>query len=241
MAVALTFLIAPVSLAHKEVKRIVPACGGAQEPPSGIVQTFGPGERDTIAIYPQADGTVYEVPTPYVLSAGGNTLNFGTELYGIYKQCAVGMPINTPNTWGSWLGGYAIGNCATGKFAGNFLPGTKVLVQFYPVPIDITFANPVSDVGFEAEVIWWHWQAFQLTAFNGSTELGTIIVGGNGVSLSAPAADGLAPWVGVHATCGNVITRVQVIMTQGYEWGFGIGPVSFGSYSVAIPSIPPTQ
>lgn len=225
-----------------------PTIVNAQTPPQ-ISRWSAPAARDTVATYPEPNNTPHS--SPYVLSAGGNTVTFGICAgctLVIYAQCQSnpyppGDPINGNR------GDYVICDCNVSNcvspnppaWVGNFAPGTKVLMQ-NDFSIDLSFASPVSEVGFHVQSAWYQRQRYTIHAFNGSADLGAILIDDIWeLNQSTPSADGSAPFVGVRANCGNVITRIQVSNSVDIGGtGFGIGPVYFGSYSTAIPAIPPS-
>src|SRR5215831_8598977 len=239
----------------------------AGQTPPAVVRWFGPSARDSVVSYPEATDTAI-VHFPYVRTVNGNTISFdntggaGRSCYpnvgcedpalGVFIQCS-NCPYSLNGPPYTWQGNYVVCHCDTGdcvsrvnrSWVGNMTAGVKVL-SVYGSPLVITFSTPVSEVGFQAQDTWYTRQQFTVVAYNGATALGTIVVDDeNGFRMSTPAADGHAPFVGVRASCGSVITSIQVSAGDGppgsnIDGWFGIGPMSFGSFSVAVPPIPPS-
>ena len=174
---------------------------------AGAVQLFTPGQLnpgDTTAIYPQPPFT--DVAAPYVLTAGGNTLTFTRTNGTTFTRRDQG------NGW-----------------AGNFAPGTTLLWTNTNVSafIDISFATGVGELGLKAQTDFFGAETFTFEAFNGATSLGIFTVSGTSTSNG----DDAAPFLGVRATGGDVITRLRVINTvaSSNPGDFAIGPVTFGA------------
>ena len=67
-------------------------------------------------------------------------------------------------------------------------------------PVTLSFATGVGEVGMGAQDIAFGPNTFTITAFNGSTSLGSFNVAG----------DGFVSFLGVRATGGDVITSVTI-------------------------------
>jgi hypothetical protein len=173
---------------------------------AGLVQitdASGLGAGDTTAAYTGADGAI--VTAPYVLSAGGNTLTY-TEVNGsqFLRQ-----------TQGS-------------SFSGNFAPGTAVLdTSNGGGPVDISFGSAVGEVGLGAQSIIFGTHTFTITAFDGTENLGSFDVGG----------DGHVSFLGVRATGTDVITSIEISSDDN---NFAMAEASFGTASVSVASPEPS-
>lgn len=148
---------------------------------------------NAVADYPINGPLPIFLPNPLVLSAGGNTLTF-TKPTGQFVISSI-FP----------------GFLSTGNAFGQF-----------GAPVTITFAAPVTELGFLARPNFSGPPGFQFTftAFNGATALNTFNVGTSGATGNL--------FLGVAATGGDVITSLTVTHTIP---DFAIGPVSFGSAS----------
>lgn len=233
-----------------------PTIVNAQTPPQ-ISRWYAPVARDTVATYPEANNTPHS--RPYVLSSGGNTLTFDTDPtwcagcdpvpnFITYSQCP-SNPYPPPDPINGYRGGWVACDCNQPNcvnpnppaWVGNFAPGTKVLLVdgWY---LEISFASPISEVGFQVQSVVYERQRYTVHAFNGSTDLGSILIDDIWDTYSStPLADGHAPFIGIRANCGSVITKIQVSGSFDiFGPYFASGPVYFGSYSTAIPAIPPS-
>jgi hypothetical protein len=110
---------------------------------------------DTTAVYPQPEFTT--VPSPYSLSAGGNTLTFTNLGGGDFIRYDQGSAWN-----------------------GDFTNGTKLLYNQGNGPTDIKLQKGVGEVGLEAQsnIIASH--IFTISIFDGATKLLTFTVPGDG-------------------------------------------------------------
>src|SRR6266550_594426 len=182
---------------------------------AGAVQLFNPAQLnpgDTTAIYPQP--AITNVAAPYVLTAGGNTLTFtrtGSSTFTRVDQVP-GLGWN-----------------------GNFAPSTHLLwTNTTPTSfIDISFATGVGEIGLKAQADFFGAETFTFEAFNGATSLGIFTVSGT----SNANGDDSAPFLGVRATGGDVITRLRVINTVAVSspGDFAISPVTFGAGQTPVP------
>lgn len=235
--------------AHSFASRSGPISTAAQAP---LLTAFYPGARDTTVAYPEANQT--QVSGPYVLTAQNNILTFNHpngpgEIFTVFHQCLTDpYPVRFPIP--SWSGYTARGSCddpgaqydtnGVQHWVGNFQPDTHVI---HVGDIEIAFANPVTEVGAQAQ--WWTYnrsgQGFRFYAYNRETELGYVDFSFSGLNTSSPAANDSAPFIGVRTSCGNVITRVKII-SLGYQnpGNYALGPIKFGSISAVIPPIPPS-
>src|SRR6266496_4992147 len=187
---------------------VVLALASAAPTYAGAVQLFLPSQLnpgDTTAVYPQP--AITTVPAPYVLAIGGNTLTIartgGTTFSRVDQLPGLG--------WN-----------------GNFAPSTRLLWTGGTVTafMDISFATGVSEIGLKAQADFFGPETFTFEAFNGATSLGLFTVSGT----SDSNADDSAPFLGVRATGGDVITRLRVINTvaSSNAGDFAISPVTFG-------------
>ena len=176
---------------------------------AGAVQLFTPGQLnpgDTTAIY---TGTaISNVAAPFVLPAGGNTLTFSRTGDTIFTR----VDQVPGNGW-----------------SGNFAPSTRLLwTGANPTSfIDISFATGVGEIGLKAQADFFGAETFTFEAFNGATSMGIFTVSGT----SNSNGDDSAPFLGVRATGGDVITRLRVINTVATNnpGDMAIGPVTFGA------------
>ena len=132
--------------------------GGAGSAGAGAIQLTLPSQLnpgDTTFIYPQAEFDI--VPSPYVASAGGNTLTY-TNLGG-----GPFIRLDQGSGWG-----------------GDYAPGTKLLYNQGFGPTDIKFLNGVSEVGLGAQSAFVAAHTFTATAYDGATALITFTVPGDG-------------------------------------------------------------
>jgi hypothetical protein len=166
--------------------------GGAGSAGAGAIQLTLPSQLnpgDTTFVYPQAEFDI--VPSPYVASAGGNTLTF--------KNLGVGfgggdfLRLDQGSGWG-----------------GDFAPGTKLLYNQGAGATDIKFLNGVGEVGLGAQSAIIAAHTFTATAYNGATALLTFTVPG----------DGFVSFIGVQATGSDVITELK-IASDDNDFAFG--------------------
>jgi len=157
--------------------------GAASPSEAGVIQLTSPSDLSagaTTAALTGATGTF--VSEPYVISAGGNTLTY-TEAFGDQF----------------FLTDQAF-------FGGNFDPGTALLmtadagIQGDFGPVTISFATGVTEIGMGAQAGFINFNTFTITAFNGSTSLGSFNVAG----------DSFVSFLGVRATEGDVITSLTI-------------------------------
>jgi hypothetical protein len=132
--------------------------GGAGSAGAGAIQLTLPSQLnpgDTTFIYPQPEGTI--VPSPYVASAGGNTLTYTNLGGGPFVRLDQGT-----------------------SFFGDFPNGTKLLYNQGAGPTDIKFLNGVGEVGLGAQSAAIAAHTFTATAYNGATALLTFTVPSDG-------------------------------------------------------------
>jgi hypothetical protein len=173
---------------------------------------------DTTAIYTGNDnGNGTDVlNSPYVLSAGGNTLTF-TNTGGQFLRADQG------NTWTP--GAYPNGT----KLLWNINPNTNQAQG----PITITFATGVHEFGFSV----------QQDNSNAGTTTWTFGVNGNSSGFTASAANGpvntngVLTFIGLQDTADNGITSLTISSSDTSSLGlandFVLGPVTFGPQQVA--------
>jgi hypothetical protein len=192
--------------------------GGGGAAQAGFVQLLSPGDLnpgDTTAIYAGADGDV--VPSPVMLSAGGNTLTFTTDTGGNFQRADQGM---------SWTGA--------------FPDGTKVLWTLdqstgVGSSVTIGLANPVLEVGLQVQQDHPADTTFTATVFNGNTPGLTIMVT---VPDSGSGAGNLG-FIGFRANGGDMITSISISSVDSsdpsFNNDFAMGPVTFGSPQTIVP------
>jgi len=185
----------------------------------------------TTAIYPNDRNGVYEGPgvevnSPYVVTAGGNTLTFtqvGFPQTGGFSQFfrrEMQQDANGSNG---------------GTFFGNFMPGAQLLYTNRDGSggmgsVSIDFSIGVTEFGLQLQnfapiIDPATPQVFSVTVFNGLTLLSTFDFAG----LSNHNADGSATFAGFRALGSDVITRA--IITSNTN-DFVMGPVTFGAAGV---------
>lgn len=146
---------------------------------------------NAVANYPINGPLPIFLPNPLILSAGGNTLTFTKPTRQFVISSIFPGLLSTGNAFGQG-----------------------------DAPITITFATPVTELGFAARPNFTGPPGFgfTFTAFNGATALNTFNVGTSGAIGNL--------FLGVTTTGGDVITSLTVNHTIP---DFAIGPVSFGS------------
>jgi hypothetical protein len=178
--------------------------GGVGQARAGLIQitsASGLSAGDTTAAFTGADGSF--VSTPYILSAGGNTLTY-TETNG--NQFKREQQDTT--------------------FLGNFPTGTALLhtanagVLGAFGPVTISFATAVGEVGLGAQSEFPGTHTFTIAAFDGATSLGSFNVAG----------DGFVSFLGVRATGGDVITKITISSDDN---NFAMAEATFGSPAVS--------
>jgi len=175
---------------------------------AAAIQLFAPADlspADTTMVYPGAPNTV--LPSPLTLAADANTLTLISP-FGYFRRSAQG----------------------TG-FTADFLPNTPLLVPQSSSYLDITFASGITEAGLQVQTGYVSsFGSETLTAYNGSTTLGswTISARNNGTG------NGTAPFLGVRATDGDLITRLRVSNRVGgteLDYYFAVGPLTFAAAS----------
>lgn len=166
---------------------------------------------NTVAVYPEPVGLL---PTgSYTLAAGGNSLTFVHYYFERVDQ----------------------GNFVAGQdFPGNFAPGTRLLRTANEpsgagLPLDIYFATGVGELGFQWAEHVIGIEELELTAFDGTENLGTFSF----VGFNNDRADNSAPFAGVRALNGSVITHVR--LTPRSSADMLLGSISFGPPATAVP------
>jgi hypothetical protein len=191
------------------------ACAPAQAEAIPLLAPSALSASNTVAVYPEPVGLL---PTgSYSLAAGGNTLTFIRHYFERLDQ-----------------GGFVSGR----YFPGNFTPGTRLLRTANEpsgagLPIDIYFAAGVGELGFQWAQHVIGLEVLELTAFNGAVNLGTFSFAG----LNNDRADGSAPFAGLRAINGSVITHVRLTPLSTAD--LLLGPISFGPPVAAIPEPSP--
>jgi len=190
---------------------------GAGQASASIVQLASPGDlsaSDTTAIYTGSDGDV--IASPYVLTAGGNTLTF-TATTGVQF-----LRVDQGTSW-----------------SGSFPDGTKLLWSLDPVantgsPMSISFASGVSEVGLSVQQDHLADTTFTATAFSGTTPELTITV-------SVPGSGGLG-FIGFKDTVDSSITSILISSVDSvdpsFNNDFAMGPVTFGNPPTPPPGVP---
>ena len=175
--------------------------GASTQARAAVIQLTSPASvsaGDTTLVYPGAVGTVFSSPVSF--TAGGNTLTFSAAL-GALELDQVGV------TYGS----------------SAFSNGTRILIaggfQGPTAPITISFANPVSEFGVNAEEFNTGDYTVSFTAFDGARPLGTFTATGNDPSILS--------FEGARTTGGDVIT--SVLISDNASNNVGLGPFSFGN------------
>ncbi len=202
-SVATTFLLATSGILH-----------------AAVIQLFSPLQAGLSVVTPTqtapAGGVTLQYtgnqgndfPSPYVLDQFGIRLTFTQPGFpqGGTSFRRVDQVGNTGSTWD-----------------GNFLPDTKLLYTngsdrggLGPVTIDSNVG--ITEIAFQAQNFLFGPEAFTLTAFDGSTPLGTFAYAG----ISANRADGSATFLGLQTTGSDVITRL-VVDSQTHD--FALGPI----------------
>jgi hypothetical protein len=200
------------------VAALVLGGGGAAQ--AGFIQLFSPGDLnpgDTTAIYAGADGDV--VPSPVMLSAGGNTLTFTTDTGGNFQRVDQGT---------SWTGA--------------FPNGTKLLWTLDPVTnmgssVTIGFTNPILEVGLQVQQDHAVDTTFTASVFSGATNELTIMV----TVPDSGSGPGNLGFIGFRATGGDTITSISISSVDSsnpdpsFNSDFAMGPVTFGSPQTIVP------
>ncbi len=186
---------------------------------ASTIQLFSPSELNSAAMTALYTGDTLDIlPSPYILTAGGNGLTF-TLAQGDFRRADQGNNI--------------------GDMVGNFAPGTKLLYTNTNTvggidggglgPIDIAFSVGVAEVGFRAQNDFVGPESFFFSVFNGGALLGDFCADG----ISGQVGNDTTTFLGVRATEGDVITQLIVTGVSGVPYApdndFAIGPVSFTS------------
>lgn len=165
---------------------------------------------DSTTPYPGVHGDMFA--SPLAIPAGGDTVTFA-------------FPSGTFNRESEGNG-----------FTADFAPGTPLLVPQSTDFFDINFASGVTEAGLQVETGYTGFLGIEtITAFDGATQLGQWSVSGT----NNGAANGSAPFLGVRAGGGDVITRLRISNVvpdvPEFAFYFGFGPVTFGSPANAVP------
>jgi hypothetical protein len=181
--------------------------GAAATAEAGVIQLVSALDLSaggTTAAFTGANNTF--VSEPYVLTAGGNTLSYTETNGNQFFRTAQGnvflgdFPAATP----------LLVTADTGVF-GNF------------GPVTIGFAVGVGETGMGAQDFGVGANTFTITAFNGSTPLGSFNVPG----------DGFVSFLGVRATGADVITSFTIANSP--ENAFALAAATFSAPVSVVP------
>lgn len=194
--ITLTFMIFSLSAAERAKADAVRLTSRAQLDASG-----------TTAIHTGADKTY--LPSPYALTAGGNTLTFELGVAGasFYRFDSDGA--NTA-----------------------FAAGTRLIDTNGDYgPLSLGFLRGVSEFGFDVQSSGEDLVRFTLNAYNGANQ----VIGFTTSLIDNTGGRGAASFLGVRASGGDVITRLTVSSSSSdpaFSNFFVVGPVSFKSAPV---------
>jgi hypothetical protein len=135
-------------------------------------------------------------------------------------------------TFGIWNLGHGLSLQQGLGWDGNFPNGDYLLYNGGYGPITLTFASPVSFVGFQIEAGSWGSFSSQITAYNGGNSLGSSTVNGT----SSGPGDGSAPFLGIQDTVAE-ITSIQIdgLTANGPAEDFAIDTVYLSAPSTPTP------
>jgi hypothetical protein len=171
---------------------------------------------DTVLTFPGATGPVgtTDNTSPVSFAAGGNTLSFtaSTSVNGAYFE---------NDTVGVSYFETAFGSGTNLLYAAGYNGATA--------PITLSFANPVTEVGFNAEEFADGPYTISFTAYNGATDLGTFTA--SGYDPANGEAGGVLSFEGLDSTGG--ITSLNI--SDGNGDNIALGPITFGGTVTSTP------
>ncbi len=192
----------------------------------------------SLAFASSAQATAVQLTSPASLSAGDTTLDFSGTL-GATISSPVSYTAGSNALTFSDAGGtfevvqVSTTNCGTTGYCFTAFPlGTNLLYAagYYgsDAPITITFASPVTEVGFNAEEFANGPYTMSFTAYNGATNLGTFTSSGCDPDPGpCTPSSGVLSFEGVQTSGGDVITSITISDGNGND--IGLGPVTFGT------------
>ena len=164
---------------------------------------------DTTLTFPFSGGGSFSSPVSY--TAGGNTLTFA-DSGNLFEIDQAGT--NYHNT--------------------AFPTGTNILyaagLSGAAAPITLTFANAVTEFGFNAEEFVGGPYTISFTAYDGATSLGTFTANG---SDPASGNQSILSFEGLLANGGTGIT--SLVISDSNSNNIGLGPITFGGSPTSVP------
>jgi len=187
---------------------------------AGVIQLFSPLQPGMGVVTPNQTAPAGGVTLQYTGNQGNDFLSpYVLDQFGIMLTFTQS---GFPQGGTSFRRVDQVGNTGS-TWDGNFLPDTKLLYTngsdrggLGPVTIDSNVG--ITEIAFQAQNFLFGPEAFTLTAFDGSTPLGTFAYGG----ISASRADGSATFLGLQTTGTDVITRLVV---DSNTHDFALGPI----------------
>jgi len=189
--------------------------GAAQAETIQLSSASALSTSDTTLVYSGVFGSVFNSPVVY--TAGTNTLTFSD----VKNQ-------------------FELDQAGSTYFATAFSNGTPILFaaglsnagKNGSAPITLTFANPITEVGFNAEEFDAGPYTISFTAFDGATDLGTFTANGCDPASAGCGGPGTLSFEGLQANGGDAIT--SLIISDTFE-NIGLGPITFGGTRVPVP------
>lgn len=177
-----------------------------------------------------------QLTSPSGLSASDTTLTYSGTIGSTASSPVIDLAGTNTLTFTDAGGTFEYDQANTDYFGTAFANGTNILFaggfSGADAPITLTFANPVTEFGFNAEEYAFGPYTMSFTAFDGATDLGTFFAAGCDPATasstsppSCPSASGTLSFEGLQSTGG--ITSVVISDSDGDN--IGLGPITFGS------------
>jgi len=170
------------------------------------------------------------------LSAGDTTLTYSGPVGSTTSSPVVDIAGTNTLTFTDAGGTFEYDQANTNYFGTAFANGTNILFaggfSGADAPITLTFANAVTEFGFNAEEFAFGPYTISFTAFEGATDLGTFEATGCDPATasstsppSCPTSSGTLSFEGLQSTGG--ITSVTMSDSDGDN--IGLGPITFAA------------